>query len=81
MQQVTDRATYHDRFNKAEAAAREANAEVKKAYGIWFDACERLKRIERERYDAWCDLVAPVGEKRDGRPCDAPCDAVTGRDA
>lgn len=64
---MTDRATHHDRFNKADAEARKAYAEVKKAYAIWSDACDRLKQIERERYSAWCNLIAaPVGEKREG---------------
>jgi hypothetical protein len=61
---MTDRhpTTRQDRFDKADAAFNDACAEVNRTYEAWTDACERLKRIGRERLDAWGDLVANGAE-------------------
>ena len=42
---------------KADAAFRQACADVNESYTVWSDACERLQRIGKERLEAWGELV------------------------
>lgn len=54
------RSTHQDRWEKAEAAAKVASEECARTYAIWKDACERLRRIEVERAEAWSELMDTI---------------------
>lgn len=51
------RRAHHDYFTAMSKEADAANADCKRAYGIWCDAAERVKRIEAKRHEAWLALV------------------------
>jgi hypothetical protein len=38
----------------------EASASCARTYAIWSADCERLRRLERLRYEAWMDLVGTI---------------------
>lgn len=55
-----------DRFDKADAALMEARKECERTWTIWHDACERLRRIERERNQAWAAIISDFKMKVSG---------------
>lgn len=55
---MTKRGELHERWEKADAEFTKACAEVNDTYYAWTAACDRLKRLTRERSEAFQALAA-----------------------
>lgn len=43
-----------------------AEAECKRSYAIWLDACERRKRLAEMQKEEWCRMIASINGENAG---------------
>lgn len=52
-----------EEYDKLRIARIAAQAECERAYAIWSDSADRLKRIEMEMHELWLKLLGTVVEE------------------